>query len=53
MSDTNELHVVRNDDTITHDTLGDCVCGPVTSTVVRDDGSIGWLVVHRFFGARS
>lgn len=40
------------DDLIQHDTVGDCVCGPTTEPVVRDDGSIGWVVVHHALDGR-
>jgi hypothetical protein len=43
------LHVWPTKDAIKHDTKdddGNCVCGPRTDPVKRDDGSIGWLIVH-------
>jgi len=41
------MHVYPVDDLIEHDTTGDgCVCGPAVSPLERDDGSIGWLVLH-------
>jgi hypothetical protein len=41
------------DDLIEHDTDGgDCVCGPEETPVVRDDGSIGWLVTHHSLDGR-
>jgi hypothetical protein len=39
-------HVVPVDDLIKHETTDDCVCGPAQQAVIRDDGSIGWVVVH-------
>lgn len=30
----------------------DCVCGPTTEPVPRDDGSMGWLVVHHALDGR-
>lgn len=46
---SNVLHVHPLDDLVAHDTSTtepDCVCGPETRPVERDDGSIGWLLVH-------
>jgi hypothetical protein len=50
MSDT--LHVVPVNDLIEHDTSGDCICGPETILVERDDGSFGWLVSHHSLDGR-
>ena len=47
------LHVVPVDDLIEHITTGeDCPCGPETEAVERDDGSMGWLVVHNALDGR-
>lgn len=47
------LHVYPLNDLVAHDTDGgDCVCGPRDEPVERDDGSIGWLVVHRALDGR-
>ena len=44
----NTVHVVPTEDDIEHDTSGgDCVCGARTDPVFREDGSNGWVVVHR------
>jgi hypothetical protein len=41
------IHIVPVDDLIEHDTSGeDCVCGPETIPVTRDDGSIAFLIAH-------
>lgn len=43
------LHVHPLGDLIEHDTRtaeADCLCGPETQPVKRDDGSMGWLIVH-------
>lgn len=43
------LHVWPTKDHIKHDTTdddGNCVCGPRTDPVKRDDGSMGWVIVH-------
>ena len=48
------VHVIPVADLIEHDTSGesDCVCGPETQPVERDDGSMGWLVVHNALDGR-
>lgn len=49
------LHVVPHDDIVGHDidaTEADCVCGPRTEPVERDDGSMGWLIVHHSLDGR-
>jgi hypothetical protein len=44
------LHVWPTKDLIKHDTPanedGTCVCGPRTDPVKREDGSMGWVIVH-------
>ena len=48
------VHTYPVDDLIEHDTDGgDCVCGPVTEPVMREDGSNGWLVVHQALDGRA
>lgn len=47
------VHVFPVDDLVEHDTDGgDCVCGPTTEPVERNDGSMGWLVVHHSLDGR-
>lgn len=48
------FHVVPLNDLIQHDTSdeADCVCGPETEPVERDDGSLGWLVTHHSLDGR-
>ena len=49
------LHVWPTQDMIKHDTQDDdggCVCGPRTDPVKRDDGSIGWVIVHHSLDGR-
>lgn len=52
MGDT--LHVVPVDDLIEHDTSGqeDCACGPMSRPVKREDGSVGWVIVHSSLDGR-
>lgn len=47
------VHVYPENDLIEHDTDGeDCICGPKTKPVKRDDGSYAWLVVHESLDRR-
>lgn len=47
------VHVAPVADLIEHDTDGvECMCGPSTEAVFRDDGSNGWLVVHHSLDGR-
>lgn len=42
-----DVHVLPVNDLIEHDDAGsDCLCGPHTEAVPREDGSFGWVVVH-------
>lgn len=44
---TAPVHTYPVDDLIEHATDGgDCPCGPTVEPVPRDDGSIGWHVLH-------
>lgn len=47
------LHVHPVGDVVEHDTSGDeCICGPTTEPVFREDGSTGWLIVHHSLDGR-
>ena len=47
------IHVYPVRDLIEHDTNSDeCVCGPTTEAVPREDGSFGWVVVHHSLDGR-
>jgi hypothetical protein len=47
------VHTYPSGDLIEHDTDGgDCPCGPTTEPVARDDGSYGWVIVHRSLDGR-
>ncbi len=51
MSDT--VHTYPVGDLIEHDTTGEpCVCVPRVEAVPREDGSMGWLVVHASLDGR-
>lgn len=46
-------HVHPLGDQIEHNLTGDdCVCGPATQPVEREDGSIGWLIIHHSLDGR-
>lgn len=50
---TAPLHVYPVNDLVGHELEGDeCVCGPHSEPVKRDDGSIGWMVVHEALDGR-
>jgi hypothetical protein len=47
------VHVFPLGDLVDHDTDTDgCVCGPTTTPVERDDGSIGWVLTHHALDGR-
>jgi hypothetical protein len=49
------LHVAPVGDLVGHDTSTtepDCVCGPRVEPVKREDGSMGWLIVHHSLDGR-
>jgi hypothetical protein len=49
---TNTLHVHPLRDLIEHELTDDCPCGPRQQPVTREDGSVGWLVVHSSLDGR-
>ena len=49
------MHVFPVDDLVEHDTETsepDCVCGSEVQPVVREDGSVEWLLVHQALDGR-
>ena len=48
------IHVIPVNDLVEHDTSGeqDCICGPTDEPVERDDGSMGWVVIHHSLDGR-
>jgi hypothetical protein len=47
------VHTYPVGDLTEHDTDGgDCVCGPTTEPVKREDGSIGWHIIHHSLDGR-
>lgn len=47
-----DYHVVPVDDLLEHEIEEDCACLPETKPVERDDGSLGWVVVHNAWDGR-
>lgn len=45
------LHVMPRGDVVGHEFTA-CPCGPTDEPVKRDDGSIGWMVVHHSLDGR-
>lgn len=46
-------HVWPENDLIDHDTDSDaCICGPCSTPVKTDDGSIGWILTHHALDGR-
>lgn len=46
------LHVMPIADLVEHSEDEDCVCGPRTEPAQRDDGSMGWVLVHHSLDGR-
>ena len=44
--DADELHTYPLNDTMDHILTEDCSCKPTTQPVKREDGSVGWQVIH-------
>ena len=51
MSTVSNVHVEPINDLIEH-LDEDCPCGPETEPVPREDGSIGWLIIHHSLDGR-
>lgn len=48
-----DWHVYPTQDLIEHETKGDgCPCGPTLDPVKREDGSVGWVLVHHSLDGR-
>lgn len=48
-----DVHILPVDDLLEHDEEGsDCACLPHVEAVPRDDGSMGWLIVHNAWDGR-
>lgn len=53
MSYTVTNHVYPVNDTVEHSFKdSDCICGPETEPVKREDGSVGWLITHHSLDGR-
>jgi hypothetical protein len=49
--DNDDVHVHPLGDLVEHEPE-DCVCGPTVEPVPRDDGSVGWCIIHHALDAR-
>lgn len=50
---SDDVHVYPVNDLVDHDLDGgDCACGPTAEPVERDDGSMGWVLVHHALDGR-
>lgn len=50
--DSHRVDVFPLDDLIAHDTVGDCVCGPLIVFIAGDDGSDNWMHTHHSLDGR-
>lgn len=48
---SDDVHTMPISDLIEHQ-FDDCPCGPTTEPVPRDDGSMGWLIIHHSLDGR-
>jgi len=46
------VHVMPIGDIVEHVDSDECVCGPKMKPVSRDDGSIGWVILHSSLDGR-
>ena len=50
---TDTIHTLPVNDLIEHEDTGDdCPCGPEIVPLKRDDGSMGWLIIHHSLDGR-
>tara|TARA_B100000700_G_scaffold313331_1_gene398193 strand:+ start:211 stop:384 length:174 start_codon:yes stop_codon:yes gene_type:complete len=48
-----DVHVYPVNDLVEHDVEGgDCICGPTTEAIKREDGSYGWVIIHHSLDGR-
>lgn len=47
-----DVHVHPVADLIDHELTDGCPCGPTAEPVERDDGSIGWILIHHSLDGR-
>ena len=52
LTPTQVLPESSSDDAFFHDLDEDCPCGPESRPVKREDGSVGWVVVHHSLDGR-
>lgn len=47
------LHVWPESDIVEHDLdSDDCVCGPTSEPIKREDGSVAWIITHHSLDGR-
>lgn len=46
------IHTLPRNDLIEHDRSADCVCGPETVPIKREDGTVAWQVIHSTLDGR-
>lgn len=46
------MHVIPVNDQIEHEESDECACVPAQEPVEREDGSVGWVVVHHAWDGR-
>jgi hypothetical protein len=47
-----EAHVVPVDDVLDHEISDNCICGPESTPVKQEDGSMGWVMTHHALDGR-
>lgn len=45
-------HVMPRGDLVEHEASDDCPCGPASVPVTREDGSVGWNIIHHSLDGR-
>jgi hypothetical protein len=46
-----DVHILPDHDNLAH-TYDDCICGPTTECVPREDGTLGWMLTHHSLDGR-
>jgi hypothetical protein len=46
------VHVIPLDDVVPHDRIDDCLCGPTSECIPKDNGPDGWVVTHHSLDGR-
>lgn len=48
----NEVHTIPVNDKVAHGTEDACACSPQTVPVPREDGTVGWQIIHNALDGR-